>query len=179
MTLLGRTKHSQKICWQECLRPTPPTSTRLNGIEVTWLSASPHAVFTCVCGKRIETVAWSSHDIAHYYIPHWTLFTARRIRTNGTLFWWVKKSSCNIKNKFGSSFWHPALRQNGFLSLLLELEHAELDLVGRGGPGCLRSGVSRSSSSTFPTLQHVEWQKRRGGADSDLTCQSQYWRSPA
>lgn len=60
MTLFGRTKHSQKICSQECLHTTCPASTRLNGIEVTWLSSSPHAVFTCVCGKRIETVAWSS-----------------------------------------------------------------------------------------------------------------------
>lgn len=59
MTLYGRTKNSRKICSQECFH-TPPTSTRLNVIEVTWLSSSPHAVFTCVCGKRIETVAWSS-----------------------------------------------------------------------------------------------------------------------
>lgn len=58
MTLFGRTKNSQKICSQECLHTASPTSTGLNGIEVTWPSSSPHAVFTGVCGKRIETVAW-------------------------------------------------------------------------------------------------------------------------
>ena len=62
---------------------------------------------------------------------------------------------------------------HGFLPLVLELEHAEHDVGGGGGPGCVRGGISGTPAPTFPAVQHLEREKCSGGADPDLTRQSQ------
>lgn len=156
---------------------TCSTSTRQNVIEMTWMSPSPNVVYSSLLrDKRIETVAWScclSTTLLTASFPtgrysHLRLHSsAWRIMANGNLFWWLQKSSSNITNRG-----HPSILYHGFLPLILELEHAE-DVGGRGGPGRVRGGISRTPSPTFPALQHLEREKCCGGSDPNLSCQSQ------
>lgn len=154
------------------------TSTRQNVIEMTWMSPSANVVYSsCVCGKHIETVAWSYSQ--HCSLLHSPLdfilicgCTAWRIIANGNLFWWLQKSSSNITNQGWKFSLHPSVLYHGFIPLLLELKHAEQHVGGRGGPGRVRGGISCSPSPTIPTMQHLKWEKCCGGADQNLACQS-------
>lgn len=46
----------------------PPTSSM-------WLRWRECVYSSCVCWKHIGTVAWSYHNVAHSFIPHWTFFS--------------------------------------------------------------------------------------------------------
>lgn len=163
------------------------TSTRMNVIEMTWMSPSPNVVYSsCVwwqthrnccleLSTTLLTASFPTGLYSHLRLPS----SAWRIVTNGNLFWWVKKSSSDITNQAWKLSLHPLIHYHGFLPLVLELQHAEHDVGGRGGPGCVWGGISCTPSPTFSTMQHLEREKRCGGADSNLACQSQYWWSPS
>lgn len=99
----------------------------------------------------------------------WQHSSAWRIRANGNLFW-RDQSSSNITNQSWKFFQHSSILYHGFLSLVLELKQ---DMDGRGRPGCVRGGISCPPSPTIPTVQHLKREECCGGADSNLTCQSQ------
>lgn len=61
MTLCDRTKKNYHHCLMTQYLPgTCSTSTRQHVIEMLWMSPSSNVVYpSCVCGRHIDTVAWS------------------------------------------------------------------------------------------------------------------------
>lgn len=184
---LRETKLCQMILSLKYLPGTCSTSSGRIVIEMTWMSPSPNVVYSShVCGRRIETVAWSfpqRRSLLYSPLDFILICGCPALpdgsRQHGSLFWWVKETSSDITSPDWKLSVGPFILHHGFLPLVLEFQHAEHDVGRGGGPGRVRGGISRPTSPTLSTVQHLERKERRGGAYSNLPCQSQYQRSPS
>lgn len=187
MVQLSETKRCQMILSLKYLPGTCSTSSGRIVIEMTWMSPSPNVVYSSrVCGRRIETVAWSFPQRRSLLYSPLDLnlicgcpAQPDGSRQHGSLFWWVKESSSDITNPDWKLSLGPFILHHGFLPLVLEFQHAEHGVGRGGGPGRVRGGIPRPASPTLSSVQHLEREERCGGADSNLACQSQYRRSPS